>query len=130
MQRTAPPLTERTGAYWRSGADGVLRIAQCQSCKTYLHPPAPCCPQCRSRDIGFSAASGRGAVYSFTINRYQWAPGMTPPYVLAEVDLDEQQGLRILTNIVDIAPEDVRIGMRVCVRFDQTEDAYIPVFAP
>src|ERR1019366_4675146 len=99
MERTAPPLTARTGEYWRSGADGVLRIARCQSCGRYLHPPQPACPRCHGREIRFEPVSGRGVVYSWTINRYQWTPGMPPPYVLAEVELVEQEGLRILTNI-------------------------------
>jgi len=128
MNRIAPPLTERTGDYWRSGADGVLRIARCQGCGWRLHPPRPLCPKCRGRDIQFEPVSGRGVVYSCTINRYQWAPGMTPPYVLAEVELVEQEGLRILTNITGCAPEAVSIGMRVSVAFEQAEDAWIPVF--
>jgi uncharacterized OB-fold protein len=130
MTRVAPPLTERTGDYWRSGADGVLRIVRCQDCGWRLHPPRPLCPKCRGRDIAFEPVSGKGVVYSCTINRYQWQPGMTPPYVLAEIELVEQEGLRILSNVIGCAPEEVRIGMPVSVTFEQAEDAYIPVFRP
>jgi uncharacterized OB-fold protein len=129
-ERIAPPLTARTGEYWRSGTDGVLRIARCQACGHYLHPPRPICPVCHSRDVRFEAVSGRGKVWSHTINRYQWAPGMVPPYVIAEVELEEQEGLRILTNIVDVAIEEVYIDMPVKVRFEQAGNAWIPVFHP
>ena len=128
MKRPAPPLTQRTGDFWRSGADGVLRIAHCQACGYYLHPPRGTCPRCRKSDVRFDPVSGKGVVYSFSINRYQWNPDMPPPYVLAEVDLVEQPELRLLTNIVGCAPEDVRIGMEVSVTFEQSGEAWIPVF--
>ena len=130
MERIAPPLTQRTEAYWRSGADGRLRIAQCRTCGWRLHPPRPLCPKCRKGEISFEPVSGRGTVYACTINRYAWSPGMTPPYVIAEVELAEQPGLLITTNIVGCAPEDVRIGMPVTVEFEQAGEAFVPVFRP
>ncbi len=74
--------------------------------------------------------SGQGVIHSFTINRYQLSPSMQPPYVLAEVEMIEQKSLILLTNIVNCAVEDVRIGMPVSVTFDHVEDAWIPVFQP
>ena len=130
LQRPEPPITVRTGEYWRSGADGRLRIARCQGCGWRLHPPRPLCPKCRGRDIRFEPVSGRGTVYSYTINRYAWFPGMPPPYVIAEVELEEQAGLKITTGIVGCAPEAVRIGMAVSVAFEQVGETWIPVFRP
>jgi uncharacterized OB-fold protein len=129
MQRIAPPLTPRTGDFWRSGQDGVLRIARCPSCALYVHPPRSICPRCRNRDVALAPVSGRGTIYSYTINRYAWFAGMTPPYILAEVELDEQAGLRLLTNIVGMDIDAVRIGQKVSVRFEQAEETWIPVFA-
>src|SRR5262245_21971344 len=99
MQRTPPTFTPRTADYWRSGADGKLRICHCQNCGRYMHPPQPLCPKCHSPDVKFDPVSGRATVFTFTINQYQWQPGMQPPYVVAEVELVEQEGLKILTNI-------------------------------
>jgi uncharacterized OB-fold protein len=130
MQRVAPPLTTRTGDFWRSGTDGVLRIAHCRACGLYMHPPQPLCARCHSTDVGFDPVSGQGRVYSFTINRYQWKPGMPPPYVIADVELAEQSGLMVQTNIVGVTPEEVAIGMTVTVEFEQAEDTWIPVFRP
>jgi uncharacterized protein len=73
-------------------------------------------------------ASGRGVVWSFTVNRYQWVVELEPPYILAEVELEEQPGLRLLTSIVDC--DDVQIGMPVRVRFEAAGEAFVPVFAP
>jgi uncharacterized protein len=130
MERVAPPMTDRTAEFWRAGADGVLRIARCQACGWRVHPPRPVCPRCRGSELRFEDVSGRGTVHSWTVNRYQWTPGMEPPYVLAEVELVEQEGLRLLTNIVGCAPGEVRIGMPVTVVFERAGDAWVPVFAP
>lgn len=128
MQRPAPPITDRTAGYWRSGADGKLRICRCQACGLYLHPPLPICPKCQSREVGFEVVSGKGRVYAHTINRYQWNPDMPPPYTVAEVELREQVGLLIMSNIVGIAPEDVETGLEVTVTFDNVGETWIPVF--
>jgi uncharacterized OB-fold protein len=130
MKRIAPTLATRAGDYWRSGADGKLRICHCQDCGRYMHPPQPLCPKCYGQNVKFDPVSGKGTVFSFTINRYQWQPGAPPPYVIAEVELVEQEGLKLMTNIVNIAPEKVKVGMPVSVLFDHVDDAYIPVFQP
>lgn len=130
VERPAPPLTARTEQYWRSGADGKLRIARCQSCEYYLHPPLPVCSQCHGRTISFEAVSGKGTIWSYTINRYQWSKGLKPPYIVAEVELLEQEGLKIVTNVVGLNVEDAEIDMQVHVEFEQAGDAYIPVFRP
>jgi uncharacterized OB-fold protein len=127
-ERPPPVLAEGTAAFWTGGAEGELRICRCRSCGWWLHPPQPVCRRCRSRDVAPEPTSGRGTVWSFTVNRYPWSADMPPPYVLAEVELEEQAGLRLLTAIVDCP--DVWIGMPVTVRFDRAGDAWIPVFAP
>ncbi|MGP0032748.1 MAG: Zn-ribbon domain-containing OB-fold protein [Acidimicrobiales bacterium] len=126
--RPAPVITDRSAAFWRGGATGELRLQHCHACGWWLHPPGPLCPRCQSRDLEAEATSGRGTVWSFTVNRYRWVRGLEPPYVLAEVELEEQPGLRLLTAIVDC--DDVAIGMAVHVRFEQAGDAWVPVFGP
>ena len=128
MKRPAPPLTDRTGDYWRSGADGKLRIARCQSCKFYIHPAQQVCPKCRGRDVLFVPVSGKGSVYAYTINRYQWNPDMPPPFTIAQIELDEQDKLLVMSNVIGIDPEEVKTGLRVSVTFDQQGEAFIPVF--
>jgi uncharacterized protein len=127
-ERTPPAITDETAAFWTGGSDGELRISRCQTCGFWLHPPRPVCRRCHGRDIQPEATSGRGVVWTYTVNRYQWSPGIEPPYVLAHVELEEQPGLRLLTSIVDC--DSVTIGMPVTVRFERTGDAWIPVFAP
>jgi uncharacterized protein len=130
-KRPAPVLTERTAAFWRGGAVGELHIQRCKNCLRWLHPPLPMCPRCHGRELESEAVAGTGTVYSFTINRYQWTASLEPPYVIAEVELDEQPGLRLLTSIVGC--DAVTIGMPVRVRFEpggEDPGTWIPVFAP
>ena len=71
--------------YWRSGADGRLRIQRCGDCRRWIHPPGPVCPFCHSRRIGPEPAAGTGTVATYTINHKEWIPGFAPPYVFAFV---------------------------------------------
>jgi uncharacterized OB-fold protein len=115
-KRPRPEITGLTAAFWHGGAAGELRVQRCGNCRWWLHPPLPMCPRCRGRELEPEAVAGTGTVYSFTVNRYQWTPSLVPPYIIAEVELDEQPGLRLLTSIVGCA--DVTIGMPVRVRFE------------
>lgn len=123
-----PQITDDNGAFWTGGREGELLITRCTSCGFWVHPPSPRCPRCLSDAIAPSAVGGRGTVYSYTINRQAWVPGLEVPFVIAIVELDEQAGLRLMTNIVDCAPEEVEIGMPVEVAFVERGEAFIPVF--
>lgn len=127
--RVQPALDDENRFFWTSGADGVLRFLRCQDCGRWLHPPLPRCPSCGSSHLAPEPVSGRGEVYSFTINHQPWDGG-TEPYVIALVTLPEQVGLQMTTNVVGCAPDDVRIGMPVRVTFEQHDIVYVPVFEP
>src|SRR5262245_20118164 len=128
--RPLPQLTPFNDWFWTSGADGMLRIQRCNDCHKLVHPPVPICPECRSRSWAPSVVSGRATVVGFTVNSQQWLPGFEPPYVIANVALAEDPMVRLTTNLVDCAPDDVHIGQNVAVRFEQHEDVWLPLFAP
>lgn len=132
--RILPLLDDRNRHFWTSGASGALQILRCQACGYYLHPPIPLCPQCRSDDVRSEAVSGRATVATFSINHQQWMPGPEVPFVAAIVELVEQPSLRLRTNIVGCAPEEVHIDQAVTVVFehhpDPDGDVYIPLFTP
>ena len=130
MSWPIPQIDDENRAFWTGGAEGELRIARCANCGYYLHPPTPRCPNCWSEDVAPSAVSGRGRVYSYTINRRAWVPDLEVPFVLAAVELDEQPGLRLITTLVDCAPEDVEIGLQVEVTFVTRGEAFVPLFRP
>jgi len=89
------------------------------------------CPRCLSEDTEWLLASGRGTVYTHTATHQNQAPGFREslPYVLAYVTLEE--GVQMLTNIVDCPPDEVKIGMPVEVTFvDVNDDLAVPFFRP
>ena len=127
--RPLPALTPETEFFWTSGADGRLRFLRCGDCGYYVHPPTPVCPRCTSRRLTPDPVSGHGTVVTHTVNHQPW--GLLPvPYVIAIVELDEQPGLRLTTNLVGIEPDAVRRGLCVDVCFEHLEDVYLPLFQP
>jgi uncharacterized OB-fold protein len=125
-----PALTAENAFFWRAGGQGVLRFMRCQACGYYVHPPLPICPVCKSRKVRDEAVSGRGTVLTYTINHQVWEPGLEAPYVIAIVEMDEQSGLRLTTNIVKCDIQAVAIGMRVRVLFEQCADVWLPLLEP
>ncbi|MEW6471500.1 MAG: OB-fold domain-containing protein [Actinomycetota bacterium] len=124
-----PVVSFEEEPFWTGGGAGQLRIMRCRACGWWIHPPRPVCRRCRSTDVAPEAVSGQGTVYSYTVNHQRWAPGLDVPYVLAVVELIEQAGLRLTTRLVD-PPEDLAIGDRAEVRFEQVaDDVWLPLFA-
>ena len=74
--------------------------------------------------------SGRGSVFTFTINRHSFNPELPVPYVIAIVELAEQPGLRFTTDLVECDIDEVHIGMAVEVVFEQAGEAWVPLFRP
>ncbi len=126
-----PALEPETEHFWRTCRAGRLDLTRCRDCGWYVHPPRPLCPRCRRRDLGWEPVSGRGRVYSFTVNAQPWMPGVPVPYVIALVELAEQADLRLTTNLVGVDPQAVKIGMPVRVTFKTlNDDVALPLFEP
>jgi len=128
--RVLPKLTDQNRHFWQGGQQGELRFLRCRPCRTWIHPPSPVCPDCLGKDLGVEAASGRATVLTFTLNHQPWVPSPDHPYAIAIVELEEQVGLRLMTNVVHCPAEDVRIGMSVRVVFEEHEDVWFPLFEP
>ena len=127
--RPAPLLTEDNHEFWEAARDGRLVAQRCTSCGRLRHPPRPMCPHCRSLDHELVELGGRGVVYSYALLHHPRHPLFDYPVVAALVDLDE--GVRLVTNLVDIEPGAVRIGLPVTVTFAPTADGMaVPVFRP
>jgi uncharacterized OB-fold protein len=129
VPRMLPPLTDVNRAFWTGGAKGQLLILRCSSCGLWVHPPESRCPSCDG-ELRPEAASGKGTVFTFTINQHPYDPAVPLPYVIAIIELVEQADLRVLTNMVNCAPEAVEIGMPVRVVFEDRGEVFVPVFEP
>jgi len=131
MTRTLPVVNDDDALFWTGGADGKLHFIQCSGCGYIVHPPSPVCPQCRGRELTPVTVSGKGTVETYTLNYHPWMPDLQVPYAIAIITLDEQDDLRLMTNVVNTPPETVEIGMRVKVLFEACEDGiYLPLFEP
>lgn len=128
--RVLPRVTPANQHFWRGGEQGELRLLRCAGCQTWIHPPQPICPTCHGKRVAPEATSGRGTVATFTLNHQPWVPSPDHPYAIAIVELDEQTGLRLMTNVVHCPAEDVHVGQRVRVVFEEHEDVWIPLFEP
>ena len=130
--RPVPVPDEQSAPYWAATADHVLAIARCTSCGTYNHPPGRRCRNCRSTEpFAFTPVSGRGAVRSWTIVRQALLPGFEElvPYMVVDVELEEQTGLRITGRLLDGPDAPVRLEAPVQVAFEDIADGVsIPAF--
>jgi uncharacterized OB-fold protein len=126
--RPLPLITQDNEFFWTSGADGKLRFQECKACSALIHPPAPVCRYCRSRDIGVRAVSGEATLAGFTVNERFSLPGMPAPYVIAQVAIAEDPRVRLTTNLVDADPEQLELGQQMEVVFEQAEDVWLPLF--
>ena len=125
--RTLPVPTPDSDEFWRGCLAGKLRMQRCDECGELNWFPRGVCVNCSSSALTWTDLSGRGTVYSFSVVSRPPNNSFPPEYVLALVDLDE--GPRVMTHLVDMAPSDAAIGMSVAVRFDQRSDEIaLPVF--
>ncbi|MHB8511622.1 MAG: bifunctional MaoC family dehydratase N-terminal/OB-fold nucleic acid binding domain-containing protein [Actinomycetota bacterium] len=125
-QRTPPPMNSDTQFFWEGAKRGELLIQRCASCGVLRHPPRPMCGACRSLEWDSIASTGRGKVFSFVVHHHPPVPGFEIPYVVALIELEE--GTRIVSNVIDVEPGAMQIGMNVEVAFHNSGDVVLPVF--
>lgn len=110
-----PPMltTPATAPYWAAAAEGRLLLQRCRSCARLQHYARTLCAGCWSEGLDWVEAVGTGTVWTLTVAHVPGHPAWATaaPYVLAIVELDE--GPRLLTNVVGVAPEAVAVGQRV-----------------
>jgi hypothetical protein len=116
--------------FWQGCNEEKLLIQHCTDCGKHIYYPRAVCPHCMSDALEWVESSGKGKVYSYTIARRGAGPAFAEdaPYVVALIDLDE--GVRMLSNIINIDVDEVRCDMPVEVVFEQVGDMKLPKFQP
>src|SRR5712692_2596715 len=128
-RRPPPIVTADSAGFWEAAAEQRLVAQRCGDCGRLRHPPRPMCPQCNSLSIELVELSGRGALYSYSVLHHPQHPAFEYPVLAALVDLEE--GVRIVSNLTDVDPANIRIGMPLEVDFEAREGGTaIPVFRP
>lgn len=130
-KKPLPEINPWSIAFWDGAKQHRLLIQECKDCGEKIFYPRKMCPQCWSQRLSWAEASGRGKIFSYSVTLTGVEEKFVEdlPFVLALVDLEE--GVRMMTNIVNCPPENVSIGMDVEVVFeDVTEDISIPKWQP
>ena len=130
--RPLPNLSDLdTQAFWLATKEKRLIYQQCADCGAVVFYPRRRCSSCLSANLEWKESAGEGAVYTYSIVRQSYHPFFRSmvPYAVAWIDLDE--GPRLVSNVVGIEdPSNVRIGMRVKVRWEEHEGLCVPLFEP
>lgn len=124
-----PVPTSDSLPFWEGCQEGKLLLQYCDSCQQHQFYPRLYCMHCGTEGTRWVEASGRGVIYSYTIIHQNRSPEFVhdTPYNVALIQLAE--GPRMLSNVVDSAPEDLRVDLPVQVVFDAvSETITIPRF--
>lgn len=122
------PLGEDDARFWSYVAAGELRLQRCGACATYRHPPKPVCAACGSVASEWIPASGQGEVWATTVIHPPTLPAFAArtPYAAVVVRLEE--GVFLVSNVLDREPDDVVVGMPVEVVITEVEpDLRLPL---
>lgn len=118
--RLAPTINRDNQFFYDGLRQHKLLIQRCAECATLRVPPRPMCGRCQSLSWDAVESTGRGTVYSFVIPHYPPLPLFDYPYVVALVELDE--GVRVVSNLRDVDPNDVKVGMAIEVFYEAFND--------
>ncbi|MBT4512229.1 MAG: Zn-ribbon domain-containing OB-fold protein [Chloroflexi bacterium] len=113
--------------FWDGVKEDKLLLQKCKSCGSFLNPPRPMCPKCQSMEQEWVPATGKGKLYSWVTYQESPHPAFKAPYSAVLIELEE--GVRIVSNMVKVKPEELQIGMPVQVTFEKVaEDLILPKF--
>jgi uncharacterized OB-fold protein len=121
-QLPIPQADEESAPFFEGARRHELMLMRCRSCGAWRLPSRPRCPDCWSTDTEWARASGRAKLYSFGIMHQKLHPQFAEqgPYEFALVELDE--GPRIISNVVGVPADELRVGMPLAVVFDDVAD--------
>jgi len=124
-----PAVTDETEQFWANAAQGRLVVERCQTCGAESFPPRGICRRCRGRSMAPVEVTGRGRVYSYTVNHQRWLPDLEVPYTIVLVEFPDHPGVRVIGRLRDGDPPRVAIGMEVEVGFEPGPGGFaIPSF--
>jgi uncharacterized OB-fold protein len=127
--RPLPVLEGYSEDFYRFCKRGELRFQRCSDCRAWRHVPREICAECHSWNWEWVKSSGRGEVFSYTIVARALHPAFADSVPYAPTIVEMEEGVRLLTSVVDVAPDELEIGMPVEVEFEAvSEEISLPVF--
>ncbi|WP_419668950.1 bifunctional MaoC family dehydratase N-terminal/OB-fold nucleic acid binding domain-containing protein [Streptomyces sp. 2-1] len=126
-KRPRPVVNRDNAGFWEGVSRHRLLIQRCDGCRTLRFPWLPGCNACGCPDWDTVEAGGDGTVYSYVVMHHPPFPAFDPPYAVGLIELAE--GVRMISNVVGVPHDRVRIGMPVRLEFEQVdEELELPVF--
>ncbi|MGX1910969.1 bifunctional MaoC family dehydratase N-terminal/OB-fold nucleic acid binding domain-containing protein [Streptomyces phaeochromogenes] len=126
-ERPRPVVNRDNAGFWEGVSRHRLLIQRCDGCRTLRFPWLPGCNACGCPDWDTVEAGGEGTVYSYVVMHHPPFPAFDPPYAVGLIELAE--GVRMISNVVGVPHDRVRIGMPVRLEFEQVdEELELPVF--
>jgi uncharacterized OB-fold protein len=126
-----PVPSAESQAYWDGLRDRKLLMPRCDACGKYWFPPSLLCPHCNETKWTWTSTSGRGRIFSYVVYHRVYHPGFAEevPYAVAVIELDE--GPRMVSNVIGIAPDKLACDLRVEVVYQPITDTItLPKFKP
>jgi uncharacterized OB-fold protein len=115
--------------FWDGLREGELRLQHCSVCGLVAHPPRAMCHECGSFEFEWEPVSGRGTVYTFAITQQPIHPALVDHTPFATVVIELEEGPRMTSNLIDVPPDEIEIGLAVEVVFDDvTDEVTLPLF--
>lgn len=127
----APQPTADDAPFWQGCREQQLVIRHCDTCERHFHPPMPACPRCGGDVISWRPVTGNGTVFSYTVISHPVHPALRghDPYNVVVVLLDDAGDVRLVSNLVDVAPDELQLGMPVRIHWDPIGDGmHLPRF--
>jgi len=128
-RKPLPMMTGFAREFYEHCQRGELRFQRCTGCGRWRHVPRHRCGSCSSWEWEWAASSGRGQVFSWTVVSRPMHPDFVEeaPYAPAIIEMEE--GVRLVSWVVDCPPEELRKGLPVEVSFDAvTDEVTLPKF--
>jgi uncharacterized OB-fold protein len=128
--RPQPQPTPASEPFWSGLSNQQVLLQQCDDCSKWVYYPRSHCPHCLSPELIWKEVAGAGTLYSFTVARQATAPQFAAetPQLIGVVELDE--GVRLNTVMINVDPEDLKVGMKVRPVFYELEDSTLLYFEP
>lgn len=115
--------------FWQGIKQRKLKFQKCSGCGTFSHPPRVRCPKCKGDGWEWVESSGKGRIYSWTVARQEVHPAFRVPFEIVLVEMENEPGVRIISNMIDCSPEEISFDMPVEVCFREvTKEWALPMF--
>lgn len=126
-----PEADKWSGPFFDACRENRLVAQKCDATGKFFFPPAPVSPFTRDKNWKWTDLTGKGRIASYVVMHQKYFPGFGDevPYPVIEVELEE--GVKLISNIVELGDREIVVGMPVEVVFNQvTDEVTLPLFKP